>query len=460
MELTEGQKAKILKYLLTSFGAGAAANLTFNLFSYLRDKENEAKEAESLANKSKAGPKIIEIDPAELQFLNKSASVSLKEYLTKYAAAKPSFTSDTLAQALAVLALVGGGIGGYTLADMAHDKIKRDEVKEQADAELENYYKSLYLLNKAKQVKKANVKVAGALSDVLGTGLGIVLLTALGSAWASREFLKKQYPKLNIASKFDHNTNALLETAPEIPIFVEKKEKEGKEEKPQVIALNESVGLDSDTPKNYTDKNESEIDDPFSKLEKFSFEKCASYINESILKLCYEFEKAGKQGSVTNLVKAAAEGHTKSLKDSLVNYNKDFTVFDLADKLSEKFTKVAYSKEKEQLALTWLATDPAISAAIMPQIAAEFIDHTPVISKLASQIPANEHMYTGLLMSSVISSRADAFKPLVKKIASANIKEDIDLAKTASEDETEFADALEILLNSNHSLSQVLLENL
>lgn len=472
MELTEGQKAKILKYLLVGLGVGSATNLSLNLASYLKDKKDEAEDSERLRDEINKGPTVYEIDPEELKFLDKKANIKIASTIKKFAG-DPNVGSSTIAQALAIVAAAGGLYSGYKLSDMLHDRLKKDETEEQAKSELENYYKTLYLLNRA-QTKTASekgmTKIAEAFSTIAGTGLGLILLTALGSGWASREFMKKQYPKLNLGKEFDHSVNSRLADDPEIPIFIERKKEDKKEEEAKkkensetdTLELNESVGLDSDIPTNVNyDKNEVDLDenDAFAKLEKFSFEKCASYINESILRLCYEFEKSGKQGSVTSLVKSAAEGFTSPLKESVENYNVDYTIFDLADNLSSKFTKTAYSKEKEQIALTWLATDPAISSAIMPQIAAEFINHTPVISKLASEIPANEHLYSGLLTASVIQSRNAAFKPLVKKLASA-ITTDKIIANSTDTSEVDFADTLESILQSNSPLVETISKSL
>jgi hypothetical protein len=469
MEFTDGQKAKILKYLLTGLGVGAGTNLTLNLISYLRDKQTDA----DISNKDEfelSGNKnVYEIDPKELQWLEKQAS----QLLSKTASAKSDATSNTIAQAIAILAATGGMYGGYKLSDLLHDKVKEDELKDQSEAEKEAYYKNLFLLQQAAQAKHASEnsnamkKIAGAFSSAVGTGLGLMLLTALGSAWASREFMKKQYPKLKLQDVLDTETNALFTKSPDLPVFVvkEKEDKENKEsDGDQYLKPNESVELDSDNVKDLTlDKHEvpslDENNDPFSKLEKFSFEKHASYINEAILTLCYNMEKFGdKQGSVTSLVKSAAEGYTDSLRTSVEDFNPDYTIFDVADDLNEKFCKSAYSKEKEQIALTWLATDPTISSAIMPQVVAEYMDHTPVFSKMATVLPENPDLYLGLLVSSVVKNREDAFAEVQQKIASEI--SNIDFSKSYDKNEVEFADCLATLLNSSYQIHDSIVDAL
>lgn len=446
---SEGQKAKLIQYLLAGLGAGAATNLTLNLVSYLKDKAADAKQSEAERKKLVSKPDVYEVDPDELDFLQKSAADST-----------PEFLSNSLAHALALLAGTGGLYGGYKIADLIHDKFKKDEIEEQNKAELANYYKNLYLLQKAQQSKLASEdasmkKIAMPISNVLGSALGVILLTSIGSALAARSYLQKEYPKLNIKDALRQN-ESLLSDSPNLPIFIERPKS--------------SVSLDSDNPKDLNrDKNEQSIndeeEDPFSKLEKLSFEKCASYTNEALLKLCLEFEKSGlKEGSVTNLVKAASAGFVEPLKDIVdsVSYNKDLTIFDLADKLVDSYQlKTASDSAKEQIALTWLATDPSVSKAIMPQIAAEFIDHTPVISKIASEIKTtDENLFASLLMASTIKSRAEAFKDLNKKFASEvfNKNKKIFTKEAADQNEFELSDALAEILKSSNTLEETLKE--
>lgn len=449
MDFSEGQKAKLIKYLLMGLGGGAAANLSLNLFSYLRDKAAEANESEEERTKLTKGPKVYEIDPSEFAFLNKSASDN-----------STTIPGDTMTQALAVLLGAAGLVGGYKLGDIAHDKFKRDEVEEQNKAELENYYKNLYLLRKARQAKTASerkmTKVATPLSSILGTGLGVLLLTSLGSALAARSYMKKEYPKLDLQKVLKRDTNSLFLDAPDMPIFVEREQPKKVTEPNETFKTNESVSLDSDEPRNLNkDKNEQSInddDDPFSRLEKLSFEKCASEVNEALITLCYEFEKQGKEGSVTNLVKAASMGFGDTLYSSLDKYNKDYTIFDIADDLANKYIKTASedSKLKDQIAITWLASDPAISSAIMPQIAAEFIDHTPLYSKIASEVGDNydEDAFAKLITASVVKSRGETFKDLDipnKKIA---------FDQSLIEDVSDFSDCLAALLRSPNSVKE------
>lgn len=450
MNFSEGQKAKLLKYLLIGLGGGAATNLSLNLISYLKDKAEEAKESKEEKEKLLKRPNVYEVDPSELAFLNKEASDN-----------NTTLQGDTATQALAVLLAAAGLMGGYKLGDVVHDKFKRDEVEAQNKTELENYYRNLYLLSKARQNKFANTasmkKVAAPLSSILGTGLGLLLLTSLGSAFAARSYMKKEYPKLDLNKALKKDVNSLLLEAPEMPIFIEK---EKVTEPNKSIKPNESVGLDSDNIKNLNkDKNEEPIneeEDPFSKLEKLSFEKCASEINEALITLCYEFEKQGKLGSVTNLVKTAAIGCIDSLQDAILNNNKQLDIFDVADNISKKFGKTAAEDiVKEQLAITWLASDPMISSAIMPQIAAEFIDHTPLLSKIASEISnIDEDIFSKLIVASVVKSRGENFKNLDlpnRKIAF--IKQ-----ANSFQDELELSDTIAVLLKSPNSLKDNLKE--
>ena len=166
-----------------------------------------------------------------------------------------------MTQALAVLLGAAGLAGGYKLGDAIHDKFKRDEIKEQNKAELENYYKNLYLLRKARQTKTASehkmTKVATPLSSILGTGLGILLLTSLGSALAARSYMKKEYPKLDLQKALKRDTNSLFLDAPDMPIFIEKEQSKKVTEPNETFKINESVSLDSDEPRNLNkDKNE------------------------------------------------------------------------------------------------------------------------------------------------------------------------------------------------------------
>lgn len=450
MNFSEGQKAKLLKYFLIGLGGGAATNLSLNLISYLKDKAEEAEESKEEKEKLLKRPNVYEVDPSELAFLNKEASDN-----------STTIQGDTATQALAVLLAAAGLMGGYKLGDVVHDKFKRDEVEAQNKTELENYYKNLYLLSKARQNKFASTssmkKIATPLSSILGTGLGLLLLTSLGSAFAARSYMKKEYPKLDLNKALKKDINSLLLEAPEMPIFIEK---EKITEPNKSIKPNESVGLDSDNVKNLNkDKNEEPIDeenDPFSKLEKLSFEKCASEINEALITLCYEFEKQGKVGSVSSLIKTASMGCLDALQDAIIKNNKQLDVFDVANNISEKFGKNAScDSSREQLAITWLASDPMVSTAIMPQIAAEFIDHTPLLSKIASEMSdVDEDIFSKLILASVVKSRGENFKELDlpnRKIA---------FTKQAStyQDSLEFSDTIAMLLKSSNSLKSNLKE--
>ena len=97
----------------------------------------------------------------------------------------------------------------------------------------------------------------------------------------------------------------------------------------------------------------------------------------------------------------------------------------------------------------------------MPQIAAEFIDHTPVISKIASEIKTtDENLFASLLMASTIKSRAEAFKDLNKKFASEvfNKHKKIFTKEAADQNEFELSDALAEILKSSNTLEETLKE--
>ena len=424
MEFSEAQKAKMLKYLLAGLAVGGGTNLTLNLMSYLADKKKDLSDAEQKEKEAKGLNRVIyEIDPKEYAWLEKEASVKTAE---------EGVAGDTLTQALAILALTGGLYGGYRGADILHDKLRRSELEAQQQEELENYNKKLYLLAKAKaKTASENLTKIAAFSDIAGIGLGALLLTALGSAWASREFLKKQYPKLNL-EKTLNDQNSLMASlqTPALPLFIEK----------------EIVKTDSDEPKNLDkDENEEPIEDeekdPFAKLEKLSFDKQASYVNEAIIGLCYELEKKGKQGSATNIIKSAAIGLTEPIKEATNKYNASYTVFDAVDALEHFHKEASIDPVREQVAITWLATEPQVSKAIMPQMCAELLDHMPILSKVASELnaPNLEHIVTGLLSTAVIQKRQNTFKDLAfSKEAHTKI---------ASEDNTIHASNAELLEN-------------
>ena len=201
----------------------------------------------------------------------------------------------------------------------------------------------------------------------------------------------------------DQNPLIASIATPNLPLFIEK----------------EVVKTDSDEPKNLDkDENEEPIEDeekdPFAKLEKLSFDKQASYVNEAIIGLCYELEKKGKQGSATNLIKAAAAGLTESIKTATNKYNDNYTIFDTVDSLEYFYKSASVDPKREQVAMTWLATEPQVSQAIMPQLCAELLDHMPILSKVASELnaPNLEHIVTGLLSTAVIQKRQNTFKDL------------------------------------------------
>ena len=86
----------------------------------------------------------------------------------------------------------------------------------------------------------------------------------------------------------------------------------------------------------------------------------------------------------------------------------------------------------------------------MPQIAAEFIDHTPLYSKIASEVGSNydEDMFSKLISASVVKSRGEVFKDLDipnKKIA---------FDQSLIEDSSDFSDCLAVLLRSPNSIKE------
>lgn len=435
MNLSEGQKATILKYLLTGASLGIGTNLALNMASYLRDKSDTVEDKEKLKNSVKGNTQVYEIDPSELEFLQKSAS----EF------EKPGLLNNTLAQALAIVSAAGGAYGGYKLADMFHDKIKNDDLSQEEKAEAENYFKKLYLLQQAQKKTASDMTKEAKLSDWIGTGLGLILLTSIGSGLLTRSIMKKNYPMLSTSKIIDNNPNLI--TAPKKVVIVEK-------DPVAEVKVNESVGLDSDAPTNTDrDPNEASVEDEndaFSKaFSKYSFDKSEPYCNEALLKLCYNMEKEGKIGSITNLVKSASAGFTKELKSVIEKpYEKSFTVFDMADSLVDKFyTKEASSPEKEQIALTWLASSPEISKAIMPQAAAEFANNAPTFYKLSSYIPESaEPVFASILSSVVVNDRCNTFKNIASNLKDDSLSLKEASVKYASSNLT-FTEGLEAILN-------------
>lgn len=453
--LTPGQKAKILKYLLIGTSAGIGTNLTLNLISYLTDKHQNIKDKEKL-NKS-VNNSVKEIVINEEDELNPSLKLASEEEL------KEGFLNSTLAQALAILAAVGGSYAGYKGIDKIHDKIKNSELKEQEKAEAENYYKKLYKLqqlNKSASEEISDMKKEAKASTIAGSALGLVLLSALGTALLSRNIMASSYPKLKIQDVVEEKLNSFNDT-PEKVKFVKAKDK-------QTLKPNESVNLDSDVDNNnrYDDKNEVIIDteDKFNEMfSKLSFDTSSIDCNEALINICYELEKQSNiPGSATNIIKAASAGFTDELLNVVNNkYNSDLTVFDMADKLVDEFIinkKVASSENnnvKERIAITWLASDPSMSKAVLPQLAAEFAYNTPTYYKLASVYSKeDEAVLSTVLSSSTIESRHNtfgSFKNELSKIKIANASSE----NIESVDNSDFADSLKELLNPLSSDTEI-----
>lgn len=445
MELSEGQKALILKYLLTGAAIGGTSNLALNLISYLKDKANTLEHKDRLQKNVIEGDKVYTIDPKELEFLNKTSSEI----------EKPGFLNNTLAQALAVIASAGGLYGGYKLADLIHDAVKNKEVTEEEQKEAEAYYKKLYLLQQAQQknASEESLTKEAKASTLIGTGLGLLLLTSIGSGLLTRSIMKKHHPMLNTEELID--SHPIISQRPKSVKIIEKDEI-------QDMEPNESVGLDSDSVEN-TNKDPNEISaeetaDDFEKvLAKYSFDMSKTYCNEALLKLCYNFEKSGRQGSVSNLVKSASCGFTQNLKEIVEKgYNKDLTIFDLADKLAEGYTKEASTDDlKEQLAISWLASEPQVSSAIMPQVAAEFANHAPTYYKLAASVPQSaEPLFATLLSSQVINDRCAIFEKYAKQIEHKDTLSFKQASEKFSEDVNE-SDCYEYLLNNLNYLTKL-----
>lgn len=452
-EFTEGQKALILKYLLGGLAIGAGSNLALNMISYLKDKSDNIDYKNNLASNANILQEI-EVDPDALKNSYKKASSN----------PNPGVISNSLALALAMLGAAGGIYTGYKAGDFIHDTIKNKELEDEEQKELNAYYSKLYLLN---QLSKGSPKFASektaAVSDILGGILGTILLSSLATAIVSRKVFKKQFP---LNQKLLNDKLELEEEKfgfkPKFIVFKEKQNNTIPDKSKTSVKSKDKVIKDSDIEKDSNeikDPNETltiDNEDAFSKaFSKLSYENCNIDCNEALLKVEFNLEKQGKKGSATNLIKAAALGFTKELEDSL---NIKGNIFEVADTLSNnlKFASDEKFKDiKDQLAITWLASNKKVANEVMPQIAAEFQYNAPFITKIASFIPERlEPMLNCLLISSVIKDRTDLFNKYASEISDTFA----DIKLNTSNDINDLSNGLQKLLNnfSKDSFSQEL----
>ncbi len=135
---------------------------------------------------------------------------------------------------------------------------------------------------------------------------------------------------------------------------------------------------------------------------------------ESLVRTTTDNQKAAStDGGMADLLAAAALGRCDEIRDNL-SIGVDF-MFDVVK--GTRFEKT--SSVNRNLAATWLATDPMVSEAIQPVLAAEFHDLSPGLFKLASRIDAMHHDYlVGLVEATMQECRKSTYEKVAACIPS------------------------------------------
>jgi hypothetical protein len=117
---------------------------------------------------------------------------------------------------------------------------------------------------------------------------------------------------------------------------------------------------------------------------------------------------ASVDGGLADLIAAAAQGRCDEIREN-VSIGVDFMFDAVKGARHEKTSSV-----NRNLAITWVSTDPLVSEAIQPVLAAEFHDMSPGLFKMASYVPREYH---NSLVGVVESATQEVRRSIYSKLA-------------------------------------------
>ena len=412
-------KYRLLTTLMLATAAGGGTSFLLNALSDVKDLQKKRKVEEALSSNVE-GTKVI-IDPDNVktyleESINKSASSEDKKLNT----------SDTNTMTSAMLEALGGLLalgGGYYGANKLYEAYKKSLVEDELADNKNDYYTQLYLLNKSNKDKiskgKANKygsneetaipsRKAG-ITDALGLGAGLLLLSGLASALMSRQLLKDKYPLLNRQGAYSAAIDAVL--PPKLDFKVESK-------KPVVSDSNLKEDIKKALQDEATEEDELKLASDISSL-------LNDEVNESILKLAYQSENLKPDSiGIQSIVNCVANGHLAKLKTASTIDE----MFDIADTLNANQKFASVDSLNTQFAFSVASKDPFLKEAVMPLAAVQILYAYPTQNKLASQVemtPITKKDFsiictiTNMLSKqAAMQSKADQIESDITKVAS------------------------------------------
>lgn len=355
------KNAELVRYILSGALGGLTVGGGIGLANLLL---NLQKKQEKLTDKYEDEELIIDLPE---KFDDLDSLVDLKKESSDNTDDKEEFTA--LNKAIATILGLGTAMTGYYgIRSLLQKKRNKDNI-EDLDSVQRAYFTDLLRANKSASTEQPMEKRA-----VLDTVFTLMLLAGLASGVGTYSFLNKTYPTLK-------------DTSPDVLRPKRIRYRYPKEDKEKTEATN-------------TDKEPDETD----KTPEFSNESServvsASYNREYLLRNIIGNTKQAEDSGLSNLVNAIALGHIDELMLSDI------------DSIIEKsacYTERA-SKEKQDLAISYLSTSEFFGTALEPLLVAESLETTPVFAKAAEFLsPDDIETITHFTVGMINDCRAEA----------------------------------------------------
>ena len=268
--------------------------------------------------------------------------------------------------AMAGLAGLMGTYGAYNLVRDVYSKMRKRELQKEIDQSQQAYIGGL------SGTKEASGQFSGITTGV-GSAYLAGLLSILGSAIITNKILQKQFPAIKSPLR-NRPRKIVIRQAPD------------------------EQGMDKTIP----------------------VEDASPEAMENVVRMNLENGKSASVNELEDVVCAVANGRADELLDVLYSNSPDGvdTMLDLVK--GAGFEKV--SSVNRNLAITWICTDPVMSKALAPVVAAEHYSWNPYC-KMASFIdPAFHDDLVGIAESVAAGVRKEAFAPLISKLPDQLVK--------------------------------------
>lgn len=234
--------------------------------------------------------------------------------------------------AIGSLAGLAGTFGAYNLVRHIYQKARKKQLQKELDAAQNIYIGNLGTTSKLqKQASQFSNLTKG-----IGTGYLGLILSAIGSGIVANRMLQKQFPPLRNPQR-DRPRKIVLET-------------------------------DNPTEAKTTETN-------------VSPDAVESLVRTELANPKVAYADCG----LADMVAAIAQGRGYEAKNNLA-----FSV-DMAFEAVKGARHQPTSTLNQNLAITWMCTDPLVKEALAPVIAAEFYDMAPGIAKIASYVDREYH---------------------------------------------------------------------